>query len=308
MTATDTILEIDIERYGQDARVSALADYLEIAALSGIKITRAALQDLIVDNEWVRRPLRRYHLPEEVENDPESWADSVFSMIADREGQLGDLYPFKEQGRSLQLKDPAFERLSSPYLSLLAITAVHAWDLPCDAPVESTLEEVVAGTLALMGLTVANIGATDRGSGFVDALADGAAALGLRAHSNPTPRSVSAKDAGVDTLAGVVWRDYRQAGHWLTLGQVTVAQSQHWVSKLNQPEPARWADYLQELLHPQVFLAVPHHVQDDHLRNIMASRRGLIIDRLRIVARKPANTENEETIVGALLAASVDAP
>lgn len=302
------VIEIDIDRYGQDARVSALADYLEIAALAGIRVTRAALQDMIVDNEWVRRPIRRYHIPDDVADDPASWSEAVFRMISDRAAQLDTLYPFEERGRSVCVKASVPDLRNSVYMSLLGITAVHAWRLPCSVPVESTLEDVVARTLGRMGMTVANIGATDRGSGFLDALHDGASSLGLRAHPDPRPRSVYAKDVGVDTLAGIVWNDQRVAGQWLTLGQVTVAESQHWPQKLNQPEPARWADYLQEQMHPQVFLAIPHHIQDDHLRNMMASRRGIIIDRLRLVSRKPDNSDQEIAIIEALLAADVDGP
>lgn len=310
MTAIDTgpVVEIDIDRYGQDARVSALADFLEIAALSRIRITRAALADMIVDNEWSRRPVRRYHLAEDVPDDADAWSDAVFRMIGDRGAALQGLYPFEERGRAVHLRSGAGDPRESSYIALLAITAVHAWSLPCDVPVESTLEDLVARTLEAMGMTVANIGATDRGSGFLDALRQGATALGLRAHPNPTPRSTRAKDIGVDTLAGVVWKDQRVGGQWLTLGQVTVAQSQHWTKKLNEPEAPRWADYLQELIHPQVFLAIPHHIQDDHLRNMMAGRRGLIIDRLRLAARMPQTTPSERTVIEALLAATVSGP
>jgi hypothetical protein len=305
-TPSRGIIEIDIDRYGQAARVSALADYLEIAALSKIRITRAALQDLIVDNEWVKRPRRRYHIVDDSSEDPASWSEAVFNMIGFRAATLGDLYPFEENGKALRLKTTTQRPRDMRYVSLLAITAVHSWDLPCTVPVESTLEDVVARTLAGMGMTVANIGATDRGSGFLDALHDAAETLGLRAHPNPTPRSVYAKDVGVDTLAGVVWNDQRIAGHWLTLGQVTVAQSQNWQNKLNEPQAPRWAGFLQEHVHPQVFLAIPHHIQDDHLRDIMASGRGLVVDRLRIVAQKPENNQDEQLIIDALLASHVE--
>ncbi|MDY0910115.1 hypothetical protein [Microbacterium sp. CFBP9034] len=310
MTVTDagSVIEIDIDRYGQDARVSALADFLEIAALSRIRVTRAALADLIVDNEWARRPVRRYHLAEDMPEEADSWSDAVFRMIGDRGASLRDVYPFEERGRSVQLKSSACDPRESAYVALLAITAVHAWNLPCTVSVEATLEDLVARTLHALGMTVANIGVTDRGSGFLDALRQGAATLGLRAHPNPTPRSVRAKDIGVDTLAGVVWGDQRVAGQWLTLGQVTVAQSQYWPQKLNEPEAPRWADYLQELIHPQVFLAIPHHIQDDHLRNMMAGRRGLVIDRLRLAARMPSNTAAERTVIEALLASTVSGP
>lgn len=302
------LIEPDIDRYGQDARVSALADYLELAALAGHRVTIAALQDLIVDNEWVRRPIRRYLLPEDVEDDPDSWADAVFAMIAERGAQLGDLYPFEVSGRSVRMKDPSFAREESRYLSLLAITVVHACGITGVGSPEAILEDVVADTLAHLGISSVNIGATDRGTGFVEALQNGAKALDLWAMQDPRPRSSRAKDVGVDTLAGFVWRDHRQAGHWLVIGQVTAAQSQHWAMKLAQPEPARWATYLQELLHPQVFLAVPHHVQDDHLRNLMESRRGVIIDRLRIVANKADNTIAERVLIKAMLDAEIERP
>lgn len=302
------LIEPDIDRYGQDARVSALADFLELAALAGYRITTAALQDVIVDNEWVRRPLRRYLLPEDVEDDPESWADAVFSMIGERGAQLGELYPFEVRRRSVAMKDPTFTREDSPYLSLLAITTVHACGIDAPVSAEATLEEVVANTLAHLGISAVNIGATDRGTGFVKALHDGARALDLWAMQDPRPRSARAKDVGVDTLGGFVWRDHRQAGHWLIIGQVTAAQSQHWAMKLAQPQPARWATYLQELLHPQVFLAVPHHVQDDHLRDLMESRRGVVIDRLRIVANKPDNTIAERSLIRAMLDTRIEKP
>jgi hypothetical protein len=305
-TSTRGIVEIDIDRYGQAARVSALADYLEIAALSKIRVTRAALQDIIVDNEWVKRPLRRYHIVDDAAEDPASWSEAVFNMIGFRAAHLGDLYPFEEKGKAVRLKETTQHLRDMRYVSLLAITAVHSWSLPCTVSVESTLEDVVARTLSGMGMTVANIGATDRGSGFLDALHNAADVLGLRAHPNPTPRSVYAKDVGVDTLAGVVWNDQRMAGQWLTLGQVTVTQSQHWQGKLNEPQAPRWAGFLQEHLHPQVFLAIPHHIQDDHLRDMMASQRGLVVDRLRLVAQKPENNQDEQMIIEALLASDVE--
>lgn len=302
------VIEIDIDRYGQDARGSALADYLELAALAGIRVTKAALRDLIVDNEWVRRPVRRYLLPDDVDDDPDSWSESVFSIIAERGDALGDVYPFTVRGKSVVVKDRDLDRLSSRYLSLLAITVVHAWSLPCEESAEATLEMVVADTLSSVGMGAVGVGATDRRMGFVDALREGGAALGLRPSPDPRPRSASAKDVGVDTLAGVVWRDHRQAGHWIVIGQVTTAQSQLWRSKLAQPEPARWANYLQEQLHPQVFLAVPHHVQREHLVDLMESRRGVVIDRLRLARNKPENSLRERQLIEAMLAARVESP
>lgn len=301
-----TVITVDIDRYGSDARASALADYLEVAALSGIRVTRAGLVDIIRDNEWVSRPVRRYLTPENVDEDPEAWGDAVFSVIAEREAVLADRYPFKESGGGIVLKDPLMDKSQSGYLSLLAVTIVHAWNLKTTEAPEAALEQIVADTLAAMGLTAVNVGATDRQSGFVSALHDAANRLGLRAMADPRPRSASAKDVGVDTLAGLPWRDERQAGQWLIIGQVTTAQSQRWGGKLAEPQPPRWADYLQEKLHPMVFLAIPHHAEREHLTDLMESRRGSIVDRLRLVAKKPPNSGVERALIDAMLAATVE--
>jgi hypothetical protein len=298
------LVEPDIDIYGNRARASALADYLEVAALFKRRVTRAALEDLVEDNEWVERPRRQVFLPDQGE-DPATWGEAVFNVLTEREERLGDKYPFTQRAHALVLTDPALDARSSAYVALLALTVVHAWQLITPVPPESTLEEVVVSVLTDMGLSCVNIGATDRGSGFVDALKSGGVALGLQPMENPTPRSRRAKDEGVDTLAGVVWRDGRPAGQWLLIGQVTVAQSHNWKLKIKEPEPNKWAAYLQEPLAPTAFLAVPHHAEEEHLRELLASRLGIMIDRLRLVAHKPGNSPNEIALIDALLSATV---
>lgn len=299
-------IEPDIDIYGKYARASALADYVEVAALKGKRITRAALADRIVDNEWVTRPRRQFLHAEDPEEDPASWAEGVFNLFSERQAQLGDLYPFEQQGSALRAKGNLSEPTTEPYVSLLALTVVHAWKLPSPVDPEPTLEAVVASALIAKGLCSVNVGATDRGTGFTAAVHQGARALGLRPMHDPKPRSRRAKDEGVDTLAGIVWRDNRPAGNWIFIGQATISKSNDWKVKLSQPEGPRWATFLQEPLHPQAFLAVPHHVEEEYLRELLVPQRGIVIDRLRLVRAKPENTMNEATIIKAMLSASVD--
>lgn len=304
-TVGEIVIEPNIDIYGKYARISALADYIEIAALADIRITEASLADMIVDNEWVRRPVRQFITPENVNEDPGELSKNIFALLRERRAVLGDTYPFEEAGKSLRKRADTPEPVECRYTALLALTAVHAWKIPCSVKPEPTLEHVVMSVLVELGLDAINIGATDRDGGFKDAVINGGQHLGLQPMSDPMPRSKSAKDAGVDTLAGAVWRDGRPGGHWIFIGQVTVAQSSQWKVKLAQPEPPRWAKFLQEPLHPQAFLAVPHHVEIDYLRELLESQRGLILDRLRIVSRKAANTTDEVALIESLLNCSV---
>ena len=45
-------IEPNVEAYGKYGRVSALADYLEVSALSGNPTKRRLLSDFIVDSDW----------------------------------------------------------------------------------------------------------------------------------------------------------------------------------------------------------------------------------------------------------------
>jgi hypothetical protein len=304
--AASVILEPNIDAYGSKARASALADFLEVAALARKRITRAALADIISDNEWVKRPRRQTYLQELLE-DPETWVEAVFNVVAERSEQLGEAYPFVERGRALTLRESDFDVTSSGYVALLALTVVHAWSIPCVVDPKPTLEAIVESVLKAKGMDAVNVGATDRRSGFVQAVRDAGCALGLQPMDDPSPRSRWAKDAGVDTLAGLVWRDRRPAGQWLFIGQVTVAQSQNWQVKLDEPQGPRWAKYMQEVLPPQAFLAIPHHAEEEHLHDLLASQRGLVVDRLRLVMNKPPNTPDEISLIVAMASATVAA-
>jgi hypothetical protein len=151
------------------------------------------------------------------------------------------------------------------------------------------------------------MGAIDRSErSFVRSVVAGGESLGLQPMTDPLPRKASAKDAGVDTLAGLTWADGRRGGQWLFIGQATVGQSGTWEGKLNEPVPAIWADYMQEPLEPAAFLAVPHHVEGDHLEVLTKSRRGLVLDRLRICVFMNSPLAAERVLTSRLLTSVVE--
>jgi hypothetical protein len=297
-------VSMNIDAYGTYGRQGALADYLEVAALAGTRVTEAALARSIEEYGWARLPRRQFLTIDNIDEDPAAWAESVFSTIRERAQLLGERYPFGLERTSLRLRILHTDLLDSPYLALLAITVLHAWKLtPRGGPLpENVLEDLVARALENRGLLVSRMGARDRASSsFVDAVIEGGKSLGLNPMTDPLPRKRSAKDAGIDTLAGLTWIDGRSGGQWLFVGQVTVGESGTWERKLNEPKPALWAAYMQEPLDPQAFLAVPHHIDGEHLVMMTKPRTGLILDRLRLCQFMGLVSADERALIEQLL-------
>lgn len=291
-----------IDAYGNRARAGALADYVEASALLGWSMTEADLADVIGQQDWSKLSRRVVIASaDDTEEDPAEWAEQAFASIRERMDVLIDRYPFAiERGAPFYAgrPDPGAE----PYIALLALTMVHAWKVPCPVDPKEVLEQTVADTLAGRHLYVAGMGTGDRaGTSFVDNLEIGARAVGLVASKDPRPRAAAAQDAGVDTLASLAYADRRQ-GQWTFIGQVTCESSAGWVRKLRQPATETWRGYLQEGLAPQAFLAVPHHIDYQAWDELITTRSGLLIDRLRICLHKDATTDAERLLVQALLA------
>lgn len=305
MTEAPTpIIDPRIDAYGADGRTASLADLLEFRALKGQHMTAADLADLVVEMGWARRPTRRIIMDgDDGEEDPDPLAEQAFSLIDERADILGDQYPFELKLGGLYLKQD-WDAMNSPYIALLAITIAHAWSVPCgDVAPESVLEMVVAQALRLR-MSAVGLGTGERsGANFVDNLLQSASSIGLAADPNPTPRSVSAKDQGVDTLAGHIWSDGRP-GHWIFIGQVTCGRTEIWSGKLTQPKPAIWKGYLQEPVTPQRFLAVPHHVDARFLLSLHMQDEGLIVDRLRLVLSLNGAIDAANGVIDAVLLAS----
>ena len=298
----------NIEVYGNLARASALADYLEIVALHGKRVTRADLRDIIVENGWDSLPLSLLMVGDSgrspIDDVPSDWVDAVRTVLGDREKHLRDAYPFEWSGEQLVVRHDA-NASDSPYVALLCLTAAHAWLLESEHKPTSVFEEWVAESLGTRGLDAAVIG-TSAGGGFVESLRLAGESLSLRPMSDPTPRHARAKDAGVDVLAGVIWPDERMAGQLLLIGQVTVGQSQNWRTKLAQPSPPLWGGYLQEAICPMPFLAVPHHVEREHMVTLTADKRGFVLDRLRLTGHLPPITHVGRSFIQVVLEAELE--
>src|SRR4051794_12562534 len=93
-------LEPNINAYGTYARVEALADWLEVAAMVGRRVTRAQLEDIIFDNGWTQLSPQQFLLPEGIEEHatPEYWVEAVETTLRRRQSILVERWPFELLG------------------------------------------------------------------------------------------------------------------------------------------------------------------------------------------------------------------
>src|SRR3954451_23570265 len=106
--------------------------------------------------------------------------------------------------------------------------------------------------------------------------------------------------AGCRTVAGLghaPWGDKR-TGRWVFVGQATVAKSDRWSVKAGDVSVAQWRDLVEEKVPLNGFLAVPHHIQDDHWSHLLLSER-LLLDRLRLTTWIGPLTEDEKQFAAA---------
>lgn len=318
-----------IDAYGTYARASCLADYLELLALHGLAAAESELADLIRDQGWATKlgelfteppPQPRAEFDDEDELPAGSpgedvgvpQAGRVFDVISERAEILAELYPFELTPR-LTLR-AGFELAESPYVSLLAITSAHAHQIEvrsADAAKvidpKQALEAVVVRALETLQLRCANVGEVGRTEAdFRATVTKVGQAVGLA----PTPTAavslVNANEEGVDALAHLASTDAR-AGHWVLIGQVTCAKSDAWKKKLGEPSGPDWKAYLNILVEPQGFLAVPHHVEGRQLTKLVNGSNRMVLDRLRLARLSPGVSEEEKAIIEAVLGAGIEA-
>jgi hypothetical protein len=318
-----------IDAYGRYARASCLADYVELLALHGSAPAESELADIIRDQGWAAKldelftgpPLPpREEFDDEEELPPGSPSDDVgvpqagrvFDVLSERAEILADLYPFELTTR-LAIRD-GFEVAESAYVSLLAITSAHAHQIDVrQAGATSAidpkreLEAVVVRALETLQLRCANVG--EAGRIEVDFRAT-VTRVGTVVGLTPTPTAavslVNANEEGVDALAHLASTDAR-AGHWVFIGQVTCAKSDAWKRKLGEPSGPDWKAYLNILVEPQGFLAVPHHVEGRQLTKLVHGGNRMILDRLRLARLSPGVSDEERAIIDAVLSAGVEA-
>lgn len=315
-----------IDAYGTYARASNLADYVELLALQGEKLTLGQLADLIRDQGWTTKMNELFTTspqpqePEEEEEDePESVGEDegvpqarrVFNILEQRGDVLGDRYPF-ELTTWLSLGGTVDVR-ESPYIALLAVTVAHAHGIevkpeasrPALDP-KQVIEAVVIRALETLTLTCSNVGEVSRAcSDFRETVTVAGKAVGL----SPTPEAavslINANEEGVDALAHLGSTDSR-AGHWIFIGQVTCGKSETWKRKLGEPSSPDWKKYLNILVDPQGFLALPHHVEDHQLTKLVHGGNRMVLDRLRLTRLSSGVSPEERAIIDAVVAAGVE--
>ena len=307
-------ISANIDAYGPYARVSALADFLEVCAVKEVRVNRGRLADLIADNPWRLQEIiigpdnddepELDRLPDRLDRAREA-ADSVVSVLQERADELEDRYPFQFKESHIELK-PGTDLRTHPYVKLLALTVAHAYQLCGDPDPKQVFESVVADSLgSLVGNSV-DFGRVRRGmASFEAALKEAAPRIGLVSTPKAAWRSRRAQDTGVDTIGHISWGDTR-GGAWTVIGQATCARSDYWMGKLDEPKPAGWSRFLGVLPHPMVFLAVPHHVEQNHLNFLIQADRGIVLDRLRLSRFRREIVDGEEALVQAVLNAELE--
>lgn len=310
-----SFVEMNIERYGKKGRAAAIADYWELCALDGRRISEAQIADKIDDNGWSATEVDLVRsggtsvagsLGEEQEGSRRIAARARL-LVERRSVALRDEYPFAWVGPRLALKS-GFDVRSSSYVALLAMSVLHAWDIPTPHNVEMEFERLVVRAVAAKGIPAAEMGTSSHGGGaFVDRLEDATRRLGLRADADAAARAVFAQDEGVDVLAALLWPDDR-AGQWIWIGQATCASSDVWRAKINDASPKQWEKFLLESVRPIPFLAVPHHVDDSVFEwVIQKGHDATVLDRVRLVLSSVGLSEADRALIDTLLQTDLEA-
>lgn len=305
----------ELDTYGPYARASLLADYVELLALKGHPVRRATLADFLADNGWNLELIR---LPQSDHRDGEfrdlseqldeahDVASVVFRQMDERRDVLAERYPFEITDDAIAL-DCRVDLETSPYAAVLALTIAHAFSVnSIDRPHE-TFERIVLAVLQARGLAAAGVAVRRREGGtFEEALRIACNEVGLKADPDAAPRRVRAHDEGVDILCHFGWEEDLRPGTWGFIGQVTVARSDSWAAKINEPSPEQWKLFTGTLVPPSPFLAVPHHVERPTMEFLTLKGRAVVLDRLRLVGFKEGVDAGEQNLIRAVIGEDVE--
>jgi hypothetical protein len=301
------VITPSIDRYGKYAQASAIADYLELVALvHGGSPTRAAVADMIVDNNWKVKSAENFFVPD-LEDEDEEVGDAVeriFNILAERRLVLGGAYPFHQDvaGRLT----PANLAAETPYVAVLAITLAHAYQVTTHQAPEEVFEQTVTDVVTGRGWLGVNFRLLRRANAnFAAALEASGPALGLQTDAGGAAYNVNAFDEGIDTVLHIPWCRTRR-GRWTVIGQMTCAMSNEWKGKMKEPSPWTWAGLLGEKIWPFVFCAVPHHAEPRHRLYLIESTRTILLDRLSLIAHKAVVSPDEANIIGAVVGGGVE--
>lgn len=303
-----TEIEPNPDAYGTRARASALADFVELWALSDHHPSRAELADYIADNQWAPKMHELYSgIPEaydraadesdedDLSGDEGLAAARVFDVLEERREILGDLYPFRVEDDRCY-----FVGGGEPYLVVLAIAVAHAYSIAVPANPRDTFEDTVArGVRRLVGRAVNFRRERASGGGFDEALIRAGTDVGLQPIPSAASRAKFAVDERVDTIAHLDWLDGR-IGRWTFIGQVTCAKSDRWLAKLIESPVPTWTKLLGDFVRSQAFLAIPYHAEPSNLYNLVEETERVVVDRLRLVRWLDDVSEDERAILSAV--------
>ena len=307
--------------YGQYARASLLADYIELIALQGQPVRRSTVADYLskTDDIWDLGLIRSNEsgpLDEESrelskQDKARANARTVFRQMDERHYILADRYPFEISGDIVSLGS-SVDRESHPYVAVLALTVAHAFKV-CSAGRSRALfdlfERTVASVLHARGLPTVGLAAVRRGGGvssFEDALRAACERIGLKAAPDAAPTLAKAHDEGVDVLCHLGWEEDIRPGTWGFIGQVTVGRSDSWRTKIKDPSPATWALLTGTWVPPMPFLAVPHHVERPMMEKLTVDGQAIVLDRLRLVRFKNRTSAEEQKVIQAVLQEDIE--
>jgi hypothetical protein len=299
-------IEPSANAYGNKARVSAVADWLELLAWHERPITLAAAVDYLGDltlSDGIRLP----EDDEAEDTDEEELTDRIRSVLSRRVEMLGALYPFELRGDRLTLRDGVSATDDFPYILLLSITVAHAYEVGTTMSPEDAFEAVVARCLNTR-MRAADLGnLRDSCESFHEAVLTAGTSVGLAPNPSSASSATAAWDEGVDTIGHWDWGDERP-GRWSVIGQATCGTTATWKGKMAEPKAGIWSTRLGEKVRPIGFLAVPHHVEDRHLYYLVETGERSVVDRIRLTICQPELSVEEQALVSEVFAAGVAAP
>lgn len=280
-------ISLSAEVYGTYARFSAVADFLELYVL---RVPSRVVQQPDLERQIEKEDIRLSSPLGPNPSDAAQAAAVVFGIFEERARILGDRYPFLvDKQKGLRAKS----RRVGLYRVLLALTAAHAYGVVSGSPAK-VFESLVARALRTTGLRTAHTGTarTRDQRGFGGMLTDACGEVGLIASPDAALLSSAAQDEKVDTLAHLDLGDGRP-GRWTYIGQATVAESSSWEAKAAEPKPKLWKRLITDTHAPSPFLAVPYHVEENHLRSLHERLPSIVLDRLRLsrAGMQPSTTE-----------------
>lgn len=320
-------LILDTDAYGSRGQLSLLADFFELCCWSTRRqLSKEDMADYIRDRE-IRIPLHQ-KVPLDVEAEPEipdetepidhmagidarrirAGQDSarVFALLNERKRYLGKAYPFNidSSGRLLRRA-----RVPVAYDVALSLALRHGCMRDIKAPndFESFVARCLqAGRYRVFGLSAEVRSTSGAGAArFRTVFAKARTKLGLSGASlAQIPEHIH--DGRGDVLARWEPVDDRPGCRTL-LVQATVGKAETWERKAQEPQRRLWSSILGDPINPLVTLAVPHHVEFEHLKELVENADGAtVLDRLRLVAHRPKLVEGERASVRALLAGGVE--